>query len=159
MQETRFIEFSPDYIYQKACFSTFPPNRVAHSWSPIWILHKVCWRCEMKISPAMLINKKCHSYPWFLASKCEWGLPKLQSSVCCHSHDDCWGARGMQEARWTRKQDRPQIAVEQLQKLVMDREARCPAAHGVAKSRHNWVTELNWAEVCELRNSRYLSWI
>ena len=31
----------------------------------------------MKISPAILINKKCHSHQWFLASKCEWGLQKL----------------------------------------------------------------------------------
>ena len=39
--------------------------------------------CEMKISPAILISKKCHSHQWFLASKCEWGLPKLQSTGCC----------------------------------------------------------------------------
>ena len=33
--------------------------------------------CEMKISPATSINKKCHSHQWFLVSSCEWGLPKL----------------------------------------------------------------------------------
>ena len=110
MQETGFIEFSPDNIYQKACFSTFPQNRVPHSWSPLWIPHMVYWRCEMKIFPSMLINKKCHSYQWFLTSKCEWGLRKLQSSICCHSNGDCWGAGGMQEAKWTRKQDWPQVA-------------------------------------------------
>ena len=26
----------------------------------------------MNISPAILINKKCHSHRWFLVSKCEW---------------------------------------------------------------------------------------
>ena len=55
----------------------------------------------MKISPAILINKKCHSHQWFLASKCEWGLPKLQSSRCRHppsTQGDCWKAGGMQEA-------------------------------------------------------------
>ena len=41
--------------------------------------------CEMKISPAMLINKKCHSHQHFLTSKCKWRLPKLGSSGCCHS--------------------------------------------------------------------------
>ena len=69
--------------------------------------------CEMKTSPAISINKKCHSHQRFLASKCEWELPKLQSTKCLHPHRDCRGAwvKGMQEAaiwhsfRWTRKQD------------------------------------------------------
>ena len=38
----------------------------------------------MKISPAILLNKKCHSHGQFLASKCEWEFPKLQSRGCCH---------------------------------------------------------------------------
>ena len=33
--------------------------------------------CEMKIYPAISINKKCHSHQKLLASKCEWRLPKL----------------------------------------------------------------------------------
>ena len=33
-----------------------------------------------------------------------------------------------------------------LQGLVMDREAWRAAFHGVAKSRHDWVTELNWTK-------------
>ena len=41
--------------------------------------------CEMKISPAILINKKCHSHQRFLASKCEWRLPKLQFRGCCQT--------------------------------------------------------------------------
>ena len=40
--------------------------------------------CGTKISPVMSINKKYHSHQWFLASKSEWGLPKLQSSWGCH---------------------------------------------------------------------------
>ena len=66
--------------------------------------------CEMKISLAMLINKKCHSHQHFLASKCEWRLPKLGSSACCHS--PLWLLRSytMQEAKWTRQQDWPQVA-------------------------------------------------
>ena len=59
----------------------------------------------MKISHTMLMNRESHSHQLFLASKCEWGLPKLQSRRCYHPHGDCWGAGGMQEARWTRKQD------------------------------------------------------
>ena len=50
----------------------------------LWIKNVYCF-CEMKISPAMLINKRCHSHQHFLTSKCEWRLPKLGSSGCCHS--------------------------------------------------------------------------
>ena len=35
------------------------------------------------------------------------------------------------------------VSLSELWELVMDREARCAAIHGVTKSRHDWVTELN----------------
>ena len=38
------------------------------------------------------------------------------------------------------------MSLGKLQELVMDREALCAAVHGAAKSRHDWVTELNWTE-------------
>ena len=64
--------------------------------------------CE-KISPAILINKKCHSHQWFLASKCEWWLPNLRSGRCYHPLQ--WLLRSWGIARrWTRKQHWPQIA-------------------------------------------------
>ena len=47
------------------------------------------------------INKKCHSHQWFLASKCEWELPKLLPLL----HSDWWGAGGMQDWRSTRDLD------------------------------------------------------
>ena len=37
---------------------------------------------KWKYLPAIFINKKYHSDQWFLAFKCEWGLPKLQSIGC-----------------------------------------------------------------------------
>ena len=39
------------------------------------------------LSPAISINKKCHSHQQFRASRCEWGLSKRntgQSSTSCH---------------------------------------------------------------------------
>ena len=51
----------------------------------------------MKISPAISINKKCHSHQWFPAFKCEGGLPKLGSSGCCQPH--LWLLRSWGDAR------------------------------------------------------------
>ena len=49
----------------------------------------------MKTSSAISINMQYHSHQQFLASKCEWGLPKLRSSRCLPpSNGDCWGAWG-----------------------------------------------------------------
>jgi len=53
----------------------------------------------------LLINKECHSHQRFLASKCEWGLPKTEVQQMLPPHSDCCGGEVMQEARQTRKQD------------------------------------------------------
>ena len=38
------------------------------------------------------------------------------------------------------------MSLSELQELVMDREAWCTVIHGVAKSGHDWATELNWTD-------------
>ena len=38
------------------------------------------------------------------------------------------------------------ISLSKLWELVMDREAWRAAVHEVEKSRHDWVTELNWTD-------------
>ena len=42
------------------------------------------------------------------------------------------------------------MSLSELRELVMDREAWRDEIHGVAKSRHNWATELNWTELMTL---------
>ena len=42
--------------------------------------------------------------------------------------------------------DSMDMGLSELQELVMDREAWRAAIHGVAKSGHDWATELNWTD-------------
>ena len=92
-------------------------QRIGHDW--VTELNWINRYCEMKLSTAKSVNKKCHSHQRFLASKCECGLPKLNPSDAATRHGDYWGPGGTQGAaighschylRWPRKQDLAQIA-------------------------------------------------
>ena len=60
--------------------------------------------------------------------------------------------RGWQRMRWlegiTESMD---MSLSELQVLVMDREAWHAAIHGVERVEHDWATELNWTELCNIR--------
>ena len=56
--------------------------------------------------------------------------------------------RGQQRMRWLGGiTDSMDMGLGKVQELVMDRKTWRAAVHGVAKSRNDWVTELNWGGI------------
>ena len=68
----------------------------------------------MKMSSAMLTNKKCHSHQWLISGFQMWmRAPQTVIQQMLPSpvrHGDHWGTVRMQEARSTRKEDWSQIS-------------------------------------------------
>ena len=110
------------------------------------------------MSAVISINKKCHSHPWFLASKCEWGLPKQRQQMLPPAQ---LFAESSGNARSSHLPHRPRLKVSEelrmqtirgqnlapdskLWELVMGREAWRAAVYGVWTGLSDW-TELSWS--------------
>ena len=101
-------------------------------------------KCEMKISPAVLINKKCHWPPNVHEGSQNWDPADATAP-----HGDCWGARWVQEARGTKKQDWPQIAEVQMKGM----NSVSPGLHLLTHRRLNtwtWYLIFDLQRACSL---------
>ena len=51
------------------------------------------------------------------------------------------------------------VSLSELRELVMDRKTWRATIHGVAKSQHDWATELNWTELMITSALKWQSWV
>ena len=51
------------------------------------------------------------------------------------------------------------VSLSEFRELLMGKEAWRAVIHGVAKIRHDWVTELNWTEPYLYANCIFLSYL
>ena len=119
-----------------------------------WGERKQLWGeiCEMRWSPAILINKKCCSHQRFVASKYEWALPKLRSSRCCHPS---WGLlRSWGNAR-SKVNNETGLAPDTWGAYERS-EFREP--RGLRLPVHRMLNSLTWYLISDVQTACFLCW-
>ena len=109
--------------------------------------------CEKEISPAILINKTCHSHQWFLAPNMNEGSQNCDPADAATPLGDCWGAGGMQEAGWIRKQTglAPDISG------TYERN-ECSEPRGLPLRIHWMLKSLTWYLIFDVQTACSLYW-
>ena len=156
LNKGRHFQFA---VSRVSWFSTNKSNMTGHLWGLHWVtstqqaaayLHdSYLQRCQSVLKEIMNIHWKDWCWSWNsnpLATWCEeqthWKRPWCWERLKAGGEGDDRGWDG----RMASPPNRQWTWVSKLRDLAMDREAWCAAVHRVTKVRHDWATELSWAE-------------
>ena len=101
---------------------------------------------SMEISPGCLLEELMLKLKLQYFGHLMWSVDSLEKNLMLGKIKGR-RRRGQQRMRWLDGiTDSMDMDLGGLQELVMDREAWRAVIHGVAKSQHDWMTELNWTD-------------
>ena len=118
-------------------------ERFCRSWQRLnWFANDFLWGYKIKISPSILINKKCHSHHWFLTSKYECELPNCNPAVLpppmviaekleeCKKQGEQGNRTGPRRLKciweeWVQWAQRPHIPIHQFSPSVVSDSVDC----------------------------------
>ena len=129
-------------VLENGCFCVVGENSSRVPWisrrSNQSILREINPECSLK---GLMLKLKLQYFGHLM-----WKADSLEKTLMMRKIEGR-RKRGWQRMRWLDGiTDAMNMSLSRLQELVMNREAWYAAVNGVAKSGHDWVTELNWTD-------------
>ena len=151
----RELDYKETWVQESWCFWTVVLEKTLESplaarRSSQSILKQISPGCSLE---GLMLNLKLQYFGHLM-----WRVDSLEKTLMLRKFEGR-RRRGQQRMRWldgiTNSMD---MGLGGLLQLVMDREAWRAQVHGVSKSQHDWVTELNWTEVTSVMSDSFQSY-